>query len=80
MSSIDSALQFGDEVLGKICQGVLAVVPSGHAILDWEVDDLGPLVPEWSAASERPHGLQEAVKGDKKAVPTDRSTPTAPIA
>lgn len=50
---IAAAFENCDAALGAVCKGVVDlashVAPSINRLLDWGVDDLGPLVPEWSA-------------------------------
>jgi hypothetical protein len=46
-------LESCDAALGAVCRGVVDmaahVSPAVGRLLDWDVDDLGPLVPVWSA-------------------------------
>ncbi|KAF1332847.1 hypothetical protein FI667_g3278, partial [Globisporangium splendens] len=47
-----SAIKAGDFMFGHLCGSVVSVV--GHAVpsvsefLNWDIKDLGPIVPEWS--------------------------------
>ncbi|TMW65534.1 hypothetical protein Poli38472_008176 [Pythium oligandrum] len=69
---IDTVMLYSDSLLGRVLS---AFAP---AVFKYEVDDLGPLVPEWGAADD--HTPKQPQQEQKKALESVSSLPGAPPA